>query len=439
MNWIFLIAGLIVGGTLGLIIAGLRSRAKSAEQQAEVVRLDTLLEQERSAAGEKIVLLEQAAKEMKDSFKALSLEALQRNNKFFLELAGEALAKQQTEARGLLEKQQTEAKGELEKREQAVANLVKPISESLEKVNKQVETMEKLRGEAFAGLGVQLKGLGDAQNRLAGETANLVQALRKPSVRGQWGEMQLRRVVEMAGMLEHCDFEEQVSVSAEEGRLRPDMIINLPGGKRVIVDAKTPLDGYLDALDAEDADIRQAHLQRHAKHVRTHIAQLSQKAYWSQFESTPDFVVMFLPSESIFYAALEQDSSLIEQGVDKKVILATPTTLIALLRTVSFGWQQEALADNARKISDLGRDLYERLSILGGHFGDLGKSLGRSVDIYNKAVGSLETRVLSAARKFPELGVPSKREIPEVQPVDRTARSLESPELLQNGDDTESD
>jgi len=393
----------------------LRARTRAAGLERE-------LEHGRARAQEREELLKKSAEELRDAFKALSADALKSNREEFLALA-----------RRELEKKQIEARGELEKREQAVKSLVEPIGKSLEEVRKQIREVEKERKETTGGLNEQLKRFGQDQEKLRSETRQLVTALRKPSVRGQWGEMQLRRVVEMAGMLDHCDFETQAQTEAP-GQLRPDLVVKLPGGKVVVVDAKTPLDAYLEAIEIEDEKLRGEELSRHARHVRMHIAALSKKAYWEQFETTPEFVVMFLPSESIFYAALEQDPSLIEEGVAQKVILATPTTLIALLRTVAYGWQQESLAENAQRISELGRELYTRLGTLAGHFTSLGKSLDKSVEHFNAAVGSLETRVLTTARKFPELSVGEEGAVSELDSVDRSTRELQSPEMVEGKD-----
>jgi DNA recombination protein RmuC len=395
----------------------LRSRGRGSEAERDLALMRGELEQQRERFQEREELLKKSGEELQNAFKALSAEALKSNREDFLALAQREL-----------EKKQIEAKGELEKREQAVKSLVDPINKNLDEVRKQIQEVEKERKETAGGLNEQLKRFSEDQEKLRSETAQLVTALRKPSVRGQWGEMQLKRVVEMAGMLDRCDFQTQAQTDSP-GQLRPDLIVKLPGKKIVVVDAKTPLDAYLDALDIEDETRRKEELVRHARHLRTHISALSKKAYWEQFETTPEFVVMFLPSESIFYAALEQDPSLIEEGVAQKVILATPTTLIALLRTVAYGWQQESLAENAQRISELGRDLYARLGTLSKHFGNLGKSLDKSVEHYNSAVGSLETRVLTAARKFPELSIGEEGGVSELKQVDLSARELQSPEL----------
>jgi DNA recombination protein RmuC len=306
-------------------------------------------------------------------------------------------------------------------------------------VIKHVDQIEKKRAADYGGLTEQLKMFSQDQKQLRTETGNLVKALRRPTVRGQWGEIQLRRVVEMAGMVKHCDFTEQSTAGDDSARIRPDLVVRLPGEKQVVVDAKTPLDAYLDALEAADDDLRQAAMARHAQQVRDHIQGLSKRSYWDQFETSPDFVVMFLPNEGVFYAALDQDATLIEKGVEQKVILATPTTLIALLRAVHYGWQQEVLAENAQRISELGRELYERLATLAGHFRDLGGRLDAAIDSYNKAIGSLEGRVLVSARRFPELGVSRAKDLPELPTVDRTARTLQAPEIADTRSDDSSE
>jgi DNA recombination protein RmuC len=375
--------------------------------------LEATLDHVRRANDEKIELLDRATADLREAFQALSAEALKSNNQAFLELA-----------RTSLERFQSEASGDLKLRQEAVANLVAPIGESLKKVESQIQQIEKDRSEAYGDLTAQVRSLIGTQEKLQAETGNLVKALRTPTVRGRWGEIQLRRVVEIAGMLSYCDFSEQETISTSNGRLRPDLVIKLPGGKNVVVDAKTPLLAYLDAIDSTDDGVRIAKLRQHAQQVRTHLTQLSSKSYWEQFEASPEFVVMFLPGETFFSAALEQDPTLIEFGVTQRVIPASPTTLIALLKAIAFGWNQEKLARNAKEISSLGKELHDRLRTLGKHFDAVGRGLDRAVESYNMAVGSLETRVMVSARKFAELGSPVTEELPSINVIDTSARNL---------------
>src|SRR5579864_2999668 len=434
-----------IGLLFGVVLAWLALRSRSAATQARLsltekelaaakadlarlleeqrallesrARLESALESERKTSNEKMELLTQAgdraATDLQNAFKALAADALKSNNSSFLQIAQETL-----------KRFQNEAKGDLETRQRAVAELIAPVRESLDKVDAQIQQMEVARGEAYGDLKAQVQSLITTQKELQSETGNLVRALRTPNVRGRWGEIQLRRVVEIAGMLPYCDFAEQETVTGDNGRLRPDLVVKLPGGKQVVVDAKTPLQAFLDAFETTDEDARRACLAQHARQVRDHIETLSGKKYWEQFEATPEFVVMFLPGETFFSAALEQDPGLIEHGVLNRVIPASPTTLIALLKAINYGWNQEKLARNAQQISNLGKELHDRLRLLAGHITSVGTGLDRAVESYNKAVGSLESRVLVSARKFAELGASVADDIPELEPIETTARAL---------------
>jgi DNA recombination protein RmuC len=409
----------VIVGLIGLAVGVLllfwqrgRWLAENARLRAEAAGLAERLDQERRGAEEKLALLRNAEKQLADAFNALSAEALARNNQAFLDLATQNLAVFQETA-----------KGDLAARQQAVEGLVKPLAEELARLSGQTQALEKARAESYGQLTEQVKGLLTAQQDLRGETGRLVNALRRPEVRGRWGEVQLKRVVEMAGMQDHCDFYEQEVVA--DGK-RPDMLVRLPGGKTLVLDSKAPVAAFLEAAEALDDGTRGRALERFAQHVRTHIQQLSQKAYWEQFQDAPEFVVMFLPGESFFSAALQQDPELIEYASERKVILATPTTLLALLKAVYYGWRQEALADNARRVSELGAQLYERLARLGEHWAGVGKNLGQAVKAYNDATGSLESRVMVSARKFEELQVaPAGKKLPELNPVEQAPRALQ--------------
>jgi len=391
----------------------------NSELKAENARLATELDAERAHGAEKLALLNKAEEQLQSVFQALSAQALQANNQAFLDLAKETLGKFQQGAQG-----------ELEKRQQAIRELVAPVKMSLDKLDDRIQEIEKTREGAYQALTTQVRSLAQGQGDLQRETANLVRALRQPVARGRWGELQLRRVVEMAGMLDHCDFIEQATVEGTDGRLRPDMIVRLPGGRNIVIDAKTPLTAYLDAIEAVNDDVRKQRLVEHARQVRDHMTKLGRKSYQEQFDPTPELVVLFLPGEMFFSAALEQDAELIEFGVGEKVIPATPTTLIAMLRAIAYGWKQEALARNAQEISELGRELHERIAVMAAHWGRVGKNLGDAVGAYNSAVASLESRVLPSARRFKELeAVPDGREIALIEQVELLPRALQAPEL----------
>lgn len=424
MGFMDVIIGLVIGVLLGAGLVYFTSGRSSKQTEAErdhlrselgtakesLARIEAQRDAELKSAQEKLALLEDAKSKLQDAFKALSSEALSKNNADFLNLA-----------KSTLEKYQEGAKGDLDKRQEAINKTVEPVGQALKLFNERVEKIEERRTQTDASLKQQLQQLAESQVQLSKTTGSLVQALRAPQVRGQWGEMQLRRTVEMAGMINYCDFEEQASMETGDGnRQRPDMLIRLPNERVVVVDSKVPLAAYLDALQSEDPDVQKERMVAHARHIRDHIKGLSAKSYWSQFDNAPEFVVLFIPNETIFSAALEQDPQLIELGVLNKVILATPTTLIALLKAIAYGWQQEAIAREAKEISALGKELYERIGVVAGHFAKLGKSLDQSVGHYNTAIRSVETRLLVTARKFEALDSSNTDSLPDINTIEKT-------------------
>ncbi|HOV61131.1 MAG TPA: DNA recombination protein RmuC [Candidatus Hydrogenedentes bacterium] len=393
-----------------------------AERESRLAELQAREEEERKAAEEKLALLEEARERLGDAFRALSSETLKQSTSTLLE-----------QARHLFQQYQEQAKGEFQHHHKAVGELMTPVRDTLQKLQQELQESEKKRHEMQGTLSQQIRGLMETQQKLQQETGNLVQALRQPQQRGRWGELQLRRVVEMAGMVQYCDFEEQVSTSREEsGALRPDMIVNLPGGRKVVVDAKVSLDAYLKAVEAPPAE-QEKHLKAHAEQIRQHVNRLSGKDYTKAFQDALDFVVMFIPGEPFFSEALLRDPSLIEYAAERRIVFATPTTLIALLRAIAYGWQQQNVTENARQIQKLGSELMDRMATFLGYMGELGSSIGRSVETYNKAVGSMESRLLVTVRRFPELGVKTSKPVPELSPLTSLPRQV--PEIAR--DDSE--
>jgi DNA recombination protein RmuC len=394
--------------------AELRSEreARTAESAARAA-LEARAEAVRQAAEEKLALVQGAERRLAETFDALSSRALQANAEQFLQLARESLGRFADAANG-----------DLQRRQEAIAEMVRPVHESLSKVDGKIHEIEQARTFAYASLTQQVRSLLETQNALRAETGNLVKALRSPTVRGRWGEMQLQRVVEMAGMLEHCDFAQQQTVEGDEGRLRPDLIVKMPGGKQLVVDAKAPLAAYLDALEAHSEEERAIHLVAHARQLRNHVGQLARKAYWDQFDDTPEFVVLFVPNEAVFSAAMEQDPSLMEGAFSERVLLASPTTLIALLRAAAFGWRQERLAKDAQEIAALGRELHKRLGKMGEHFANVGRRLAGAVSAYNETVGSFGHMVVPGARKLREKAAPMDEELQPLAELDVSPRPM---------------
>lgn len=420
---VFILA-IVLAALLGGLVVYLIAHAKLRGLHQDNARMTTELLLERRRAEERIGALDEAREQLRATFGSMASEALKHNSGEFLRLAQENL-----------KAFQTHAEGNLSQREKAVEGLVKPIREALEKTELQIRRMENERKEAYGSLTKHLETMAESQRLLQGETRNLVQALRRPEVRGQWGELTLRRLAELAGMVDRCDFFEQEQFQTDAGRQRPDMIVRMPDGREIVVDAKTPLDAYLSAVEATDDGIRKRELERHARKVRERVRELSAKAYWQQLRNAPDFVVLFIPGDQFLSAALDQDRQLLEDALAAKVILATPTSLVALLRAIAFGWRQEALTENAEHIRKVGEDLYQRLGTFADHLLKVGKNLDASVSAYNRAVGSFDSRILPSARKFTELGIAAKTEVVELDQIERTARTVQSAESAAVADD----
>jgi DNA recombination protein RmuC len=426
MNALWLLVGLIIGagGVLFMLRARLRAlaseTARANELERDLIKARAEIDHERTLAQERLQTLSSAQERLSESFKALSAEALQSSMKQLSEMA-----------KVQLEAVQAQARGDLDKRQNAVEQLVAPIKDQLGKVDAQLLALDQERRESRGRLETQLRTLTETGEKLRSETGALVTALRKPNARGQWGQMQLRNVVELAGMVRHCDFMEQSSLSGGDGVLRPDLIVKLPGGKQVVVDAKAPLQGVLDAYQARDEQEREQHLRDHARLLRKHVKALADKAYWAGLDCTPDLVVLFLPGESLYGVALEADPTLIEDAMARRVLIATPTTLLAMLQAIAHGWQQERVAESAQAVSELGRELHGRLVKLSELLAKLGKRLNSTVDAYNQTIGSYEARVLPGARRFADHGaVAEGRELPQLEPVTLNARAVDAVDRL---------
>jgi DNA recombination protein RmuC len=413
-----LLIGLIVGAGAAWLYARSRAAADAARGAAETATLRVELEHEQGRTAEKVALLEKTERDLTSRFDALAAAALRNNNESFLELAAAKLGQ----------------------KEQAVEHLVGPLKESLQKVDGKLQELEVARKGAYSSLAEQVRQLTETQKELRSETGNLVSALRdRPNVRGRWGEIQLRRVVEMAGMLEHCDFETQHHVATADGSIRPDLVVKMPGGGSVVVDAKVAGQAYIESLECKDDESRTLKLRDHARQVRDHVTKLGAKNYWSQFDPSPDFVVLFLPGETFLSAALEQDPGLIEESANNRVLIATPTTLIGLLRIVALGWRQETIAESAKEVSELGRELYKRLATLTEHFAKIGDRLQSTVRAYNDSVGSFERSVLPGARKLKDHGITSTSDLAELRDIELAVRTVKTPELPAGVPDAEAD
>jgi DNA recombination protein RmuC len=410
-----LILLIVISIEAGALAAYLIENRKLNRLRGKYARLMAELSYERKASAYKDVLFEQATDNLKDTFYAIAGDVLKDNSDQFLRLAETNL-----------KQFQVRAENDLGQREKAIENLVKPIRETLDKTEAEIRRMENERKEAQGSLTRHLESLTESQRLLQSETRNLVQALRRPEVRGQWGEITLKRLAELAGMVEHCDFYPQESVTTINGVQRPDMVVRLPGKREIVVDSKTPLDAYLAAVEATDDAERRTQLERHTRQVRARVRELAGKAYWEQFSNSPDFIVLFIPGDQFLGAALDIDRKLMEDALAEHVILATPTSFVALLRAIAYGWRQESLTENAEVIRQIGTEMYLRLTAFAEHLAKLGRSLDNSVDSFNKAVGSFDSRLLPGARKFTDLGISARKEVPELAQIERTSRWVQS-------------
>ena len=406
-------AALALGALLGFLLGQLRALRRSGTLRAELEAARAQLEAERCAQNERSGALAQAEQRLRESFDSLAAQALKNNNELFLAVARETLGREQALSQS-----------GMKERETAIAQLIQPLRSALEKTEQQVQSLERERREAYTALRTQIETLASGQSQLQRETRNLVTALRRPEVRGRWGEVTLRRLVELAGLTEHCDFTEQGHIEGPDGALRPDLVVHMPESRDLVIDVKTPLDAYLEALEAASDEARQGALRRHAQQLEARIRQLASKAYWAQFEHSPQFAVLFLPGDQFLAAALAERPDLIEAALRQNIIIATPSTLMALLKTVAYGWRQSAMADNAALIRGLGQELHRRLGSFISHLQRMGQRLDAAVDAYNAAVGSLERQVLPQARRFSELGVPAEAPLAELEPLEQPVRSL---------------
>ncbi len=413
---LWLVAGMLAGGTLGWLIAALRSSGRERDLSNELEAARARLQSDDALRLERQETLTRAQERLKMTFDDLAAASLRNNSELLLKLAREQLGQQHLQAASALKE-----------REQAIETLVRPIRDALQKTEQQITSIEKERRDSFVELRTQLQTVAQSQTELQRETRNLVTALRRPEVRGQWGEMSLRRLIELAGMTEHCDFTEQAHTVVEGGVVRPDLIVHMVENREIVVDVKTPLDAYLEAVDATTEEARALALRRHGQIVADRVRSLASKAYWAQFKNSPDYVVLFMPGDQFLAAALNDRPGLFEEAFVQSVILATPTTFIALLKTIAYGWRQAAIARNAETIRDLGAEIYRRLSVFASHMGKTGDALDRAVEAYNSAVGSLERQVLPSARRFMDLGLKSDRELEQLEPIEKRARRPATP------------